>query len=88
MDDEDCEVMNEEMFDEFSEIFLKNRKSKILLTTSLTPSAKMFPFLKEIKSCFPNCYYYPREKYSISEIVEHASKREYSCLMVWRESRK
>lgn len=82
------EVAKEELYDEFSSYFSEGKKPKVLLTTSKTPSAKMFPFLKEIKSTLPFCFYYPRGSYSIAELAAEGWKRDYTCVMVWRESRK
>ena len=88
IDENDEEILEGENNDEFMNYFKYNRKPKILLTTSETPSSKMFGFLKEIKSSFPHCYYYPRQKYKIKEIAEYAYNRDYTTLMIFRESRK
>lgn len=88
VEDEDSQVAQEELFDEFSKYFLDKETPKILLTTSTTPSAKMFPFLKEIKSIFPKSYYWPRGDYKVKDICAYATNKGYSAVMVWRESRK
>ena len=82
------EVAKEELFDEFSQYFSDGKKPKVLMTTSKTPSAKMFPFLKEIKSTLPFCYYYPRGNYTMAELAEEGWKIDDTCVMGWRESRK
>lgn len=65
IDENDSEIENEEKYDEFSDVLEHRKEPKILITTSTTPSAKMFDFLKEIKNTIPHCYYYPREDYKI-----------------------
>jgi len=80
--EEDDEVLNEEKFDEFASFFDNQTKPKILLTTSERASAKLYEFLKEIVTVFPNCYYYPRRTYNLKEISIYAANRNYTDVMV------
>jgi len=65
IDDNDSEIENEEKYDEFSEVLDHKKQAKILMTTSIHPSKKVYQFLKEIKNTIPHCYYYPRQEYKI-----------------------
>ena len=74
--DDPEELLNEEKFDEFSTYFNEEKAPKILMTTSEKPPAEVFSFLKEIKTTFPNCFYYKRKfNYTLSEIAKYASNR-------------
>jgi len=57
----DHELEEEEACDEFSPYFEQLKDTKIFITTSMKPWAETFKFVKEIKECFPNMYYYPRK---------------------------
>lgn len=72
----------EESFDVFSD-FIKNKKeTKILLTTSKCPSRKAFDLLKDIKYLIPNCYFYPRKKFSFQEVVKNATEKGFTHVVV------
>mmetsp|Transcript_2867 Transcript_2867/g.2475 ORF Transcript_2867/g.2475 Transcript_2867/m.2475 type:complete len:245 (-) Transcript_2867:212-946(-) len=86
--EEDEEIKNEEEQDEFAEYFNEETTPKILMTTSDKPSAKIFDFLKEAKTIFPNCYYWPRKNYTLQEICKYAPSKGYTDVMVWREHQK
>lgn len=86
--EEDDELLNEEKFDEFASFFVEGAEPKLLMTTSEKPSRQLFDFLKEIKTAFPNCAYYPRRRFTLQEISEYCSNRGYTDIMVWRENRK
>ena len=86
--EEDAEIVNEEAIDEFAEYFEEKTTPKILMTTSERPSKYIYPFLKEIKTTFPNCFYWPRRNYTLQEICEYAPKKGYTDIMVWRENQK
>ena len=86
--EEDEELLNEEKFDEFSNFFNSDVETKILITSSIKPPKQMFEFLLTIKSIFPNAYYYPRKLFTVKEITTYAKNRNFTDLMIWRESRK
>lgn len=86
--EESEELKNDEAFDEFAEYFDNKVTPKILLTTSQKPSGYIFDFLKELKTTFPNCYYWPRKNYSLQEICKFAPNRGYTDVMVIRENQK
>ena len=85
---EDTELLNQENIDEFADYFKDATTPKILLTTSENPSKYLFPFLKEIKSTFPNCFYWPRRNYTLQEICKYAPTKGYTDVMVFRENQK
>ena len=86
--EEDTEVLNQESIDEFAEYFNEQTTPKILMTTSENPSKYIYPFLKEVKSTFPNCFYWPRRNYTLQEICKYAPSKGYTDIMVWRENQK
>ena len=86
--EEDEELINEEKFDEFADYFDEKLTPKILMTTSEKPHKETYDFMKEIKDVFPNCFFWPREDYTIKEICEYAPKKDYTHVMIWREHRR
>jgi len=86
--EEDAEIENQESIDEFADYFKETTTPKILLTTSENPSKYMYPFLKEIKTTFPNCFYWPRRNYTLQEICKYAPSKGYTDVMVFRENQK
>ena len=57
---EDEEVFGDEKDDEFHQIFSEGEVPKIMITTRPRPSKKLFPFLGDLMTLFPNSFYYPR----------------------------
>jgi len=41
--------------------------------------------MTEIKSVFPNSFYYPRKNYSLKEIASFAPNRDFTDIMVFSE---
>ena len=58
------------------------------MTTNNRPKGNLFDFLKEIRTCFPHCYYWPRRNYTLKEIQEYAPTKGYTDLMIWRENKR
>jgi len=44
--------------------------------------------MKEIKTTFPNCHYYPRSALTIKEVCEQAPQKGYTDVMIWREHKR
>ncbi|CAD7965307.1 unnamed protein product [Amoebophrya sp. A120] len=84
----DEEIANDEENDEFSPHFNFETEPKIMLTTNLKPSTKMFDFLKELVEVIPNTKYYKRKGLSLKQIIEYAKKRDFTMLMVVTENKK
>mmetsp|Transcript_29372 Transcript_29372/g.39715 ORF Transcript_29372/g.39715 Transcript_29372/m.39715 type:complete len:135 (-) Transcript_29372:364-768(-) len=82
-DDED--IKGEQEIDEFSSYFKTNKPPKILMTTNRRPSGKIFDFLKEVKTAFPNTEYYERKNFLIKDIIEWAKERDFTDVMVFYE---
>lgn len=69
-DPEDEEIRGEQDIDEFASYFNLETTPKILMTTNRRPKGKLFHFLKEIKSAFPNVEYYERKNFEIKKVIE------------------
>lgn len=86
--EEDEELEGEEKHDEFQDYFDSKVTPQILMTTSEHPKGTMFQFLQEVKDAFPNCHYWPRKGYTLKQISEYAQTKQYTDIMVWRESKR
>lgn len=84
-DDEDLELKGEQDIDEFASYFNFETTPKIIMTTNRRPKRKLFDFLKEIKSAFPNVEYYERKNFQIKNVIEKAKELGYTDLMLWYE---
>jgi ribosome production factor 1 len=84
----DDEVEADEADDEFAAHFNNERPPKVLLTTCYRPSKVMYTFLSEMLEVFPSAQYYKRAGFPLKKIVEFASKRDYTDVVVFNEDRK
>ena len=57
-----------------------------MLTTSYKPTKRLYNFMKELMIMFPNCYYYPRQKFKLEEIYEFGKNMGYSHVMIVRDA--
>ncbi|KAL4464459.1 hypothetical protein ABPG72_011747 [Tetrahymena utriculariae] len=87
-DENDQEMQNDEKFDEFASYFEGEYEPKVLMTTSQRPHSDLFDFMKEIKTTFPNCHYYPRCSLTVKEVCEQAPQKGYTDVMIWREHKR
>jgi ribosome production factor 1 len=85
---EDEEVMGDEASDEFADYFSDTIRPKILVTTRPRPSAQLFHFIGDLMRFFPKLYYYPRKSFSVKEICEFATPKDFTHLMVLGEKSK
>mmetsp|Transcript_33366 Transcript_33366/g.73774 ORF Transcript_33366/g.73774 Transcript_33366/m.73774 type:complete len:347 (+) Transcript_33366:113-1153(+) len=85
-DDEEVEADEEQ--DEFAAHFQRDRPPKVLLTTCYKPSSVMYTFLSEMLEVFPHAEYYKRNGFPLKKIVQFASNREFTDLVVFNEDRK
>eukprot|EP00392_Amoebophrya_sp_AT5.2_P014499 g14656.t1 len=83
----DEEIARDEDQDEFSPHFNFVTEPKIMLTTNLKPSKKMFSFLKELAAVLPNTKYYKRKGLGLKQILEYAKKRDFTLLLVVTENK-
>jgi ribosome production factor 1 len=60
VDKNDPELLADEADDEFADIFSCSRVPKIMITTKVRPSGRIFHVLRELMSLFPNSFYYKR----------------------------
>ena len=81
----DDDIKGEFNVDEFASYFNKEAIPKILMTTNRRPKGKVFDFMKEIKSVFPNTEYYERKNFLIKNVNEWAKERGFTDLMLWYE---
>lgn len=84
----DEEVAADEEQDEFAEHFANVRPPNVLITTSYKPSGIMYKFISEMLEVFPLATYYKRQGYPLKKIVEYASNREFTDIVVFNEDRK
>ncbi|CAD8144194.1 unnamed protein product [Paramecium pentaurelia] len=88
-EDDQEELQNEELIDEFQNYFQEGQDPKIIITTSERPSRQLFDFLKDVKDVFgPETHYWPRKQFSIKEIQEYSINKGYTELLIFREHRK
>jgi ribosome production factor 1 len=84
---DDEEVAADESMDEFAAHFARDRPPNVLLTTCYKPSGTMYKFLAEMLEVLPAATYYKRRGFPLKKIVEFASARDYTDLMVFNEDR-
>eukprot|EP00884_Botryococcus_braunii_P010775 jgi/Botrbrau1/1969/Bobra.0052s0012.1 len=84
--DEEVQADNEQ--DEFASYFRQETAPKVLLTTCYKPTGVMFMFMADIIDMLPNATFYKRQGYSLKKIVEYATAREFTDIMVFNEDRK
>eukprot|EP00030_Apusomonadida_sp_AF-17_P008563 a856_367.p1 GENE.a856_367~~a856_367.p1 ORF type:complete len:320 (-),score=141.43 a856_367:226-1146(-) len=85
-DEEVAEVLAQ---DKFASYFDGTRtEAKILFTTSKFPTKHIFPYLKNLIEVFPNAFYYKRGTYEIKKIVEYATERGFTDIVILAESKK
>ena len=85
---DDEEVMADEANDEFAEYFADTIRPKILVTTRPRPSGKLFHFIADLMRLFPQLYFYPRKHFTIKEIIDQSSAKDFTHLMVLSEKSK
>ena len=85
---DDEEVAADEGADEFAEHFANARPPNVLLTTCYRPSGVMYKLLSEMLEVLPAATYYKRSGYPLKKIVEYASNRGFTDLLVFNEDRK
>ena len=81
----DEDLKGEHAIDEFASYFNQETTPRILMTTNRRPKGKIFDFMKEVKSVFPNTEYYERKNFLIKKVIEWASERGFTDLMLWYE---
>ena len=85
---DDDEIMGDEATDEFADYFSDTVRPKIIVTTRPKPSAELFHFIADLMRFLPQLYYYPRKSYSVKEICEFATAKDFTHLIVLGEKSK
>jgi ribosome production factor 1 len=84
----DAEVAAEDSFDEFAGHFSGDAPPRTVVTTGQYPSRKLLDFMEEVVGLLPNCEYRQRGAIPIKQIVEAATKRGFTMLLVFTEKAK
>ncbi|CAI5467878.1 unnamed protein product [Closterium sp. Yama58-4] len=84
---DDDELHADEAQDEFAPHFNRERPPKVLITTCQRIHPTMKQFIKELLVVIPGSEYYERRQYRIKEIVQYASARDYTAMIVINENR-
>jgi ribosome production factor 1 len=84
----DQEVMGDEAEDEFAPYFADTIRPKIILTTRPRPSSELFFFIHDLMRFIPQLFYYPRKSFSVKEICEYATNKDFTHIMVLSEKQK
>lgn len=88
VDANDPEVQGDEAGDEFAKFLSGEKPSKLLITTRPRPSQKLFYFIADLQKLIPNLHFYPRKSYSVREICQFATNRDFTHVMVLSEKAK
>lgn len=88
-----CKPDDEELFvnndaDEFSAVLKQDRPPKILITTCRFNSTRGPAFIAELLTVIPNAQYYKRGTYDLKRIVEYATRKDFTSLMVVHTNRR
>ncbi|TYZ65744.1 hypothetical protein PybrP1_003093 [[Pythium] brassicae (nom. inval.)] len=84
----DDEIAGDEQDDEFAQIFANVETPKLMITTRPFPSGELFHFIRDLLSLVPNAFYYKRGTFDIKEIVQFATNKEFTHLIVLSEKSK
>ncbi|CAI5536318.1 unnamed protein product [Closterium sp. Naga37s-1] len=84
---DDDELHADEAQDEFAPHFNRERPPKVLITTCQRIHQSMKQLIKELLVVIPGSEYYERRQYRIKEIVQYASARDYTAMIVINENR-
>eukprot|EP00301_Raphidiophrys_heterophryoidea_P001723 c1081_g1_i1.p1 GENE.c1081_g1_i1~~c1081_g1_i1.p1 ORF type:complete len:313 (-),score=44.77 c1081_g1_i1:110-1003(-) len=83
----DDEIQGDEAYDEFCKYF-EGKTPRILLTSGTRPSKTLNVFMKELLYVFPRyCTFYQRMGYDIKKIMEFATSKGFTAIMLINENR-
>ena len=85
---DDPEVEADQADDEFAPYFSGDAQPKVLITTRPRPSQNLFYFIADLQKLIPSLHFYPRKSYSVKEICQFASNRDFTHLIVLSEKSK
>lgn len=81
----DEEVLRDEAEDEFASYFSGEKTPKLMITTKVNPSAKIYELISEMLNVFPNSFYYKRKQYPLKKIQLWAANKGFTHLLVLSE---
>jgi ribosome production factor 1 len=84
----DPEVAADEADDEFVSYFQGLATPKVLITTRPRPSQNLFYFIADLQKLIPGLHFYPRKSFSIKEICQFATNKDFTHLIVLSEKAK
>ncbi|GMF43709.1 unnamed protein product [Phytophthora fragariaefolia] len=84
----DEEIEADERDDEFASIFGNEETPKLMITTRPFPSGELYHFIKDLMDLLPNSFYYKRGTFDIKEIVQFATNKKFTHLVVLSEKSK
>ncbi|KAL3931608.1 MAG: hypothetical protein SGARI_004165, partial [Bacillariaceae sp.] len=85
---QDPEVAADEAEDEFARYFQSESPPKVLVTTRPRPSQRLFYFIADLQRLIPKLHFYPRKQFSLKEIGQFASNRDFTHVIVLSENAK
>ncbi|GFP97185.1 ribosome production factor 1 [Phtheirospermum japonicum] len=93
VDETVCKPDDEELFagndaDEFSAILNQDIVPKVLITTSRFHSSRGPAFISDLLSVIPNAHYHKRGTYDLKKIVEYATKKDFTSIIVVHTNRR
>jgi len=84
----DDEVAAEDSFDEFAAHFAGAQPPRTVVTTGRYPSPQLLEFMTQVVELLPNTEYRQRGAVPIKSVVQAASKRNFTMLLVFTEKAK
>ncbi|KAL3620229.1 hypothetical protein CASFOL_035141 [Castilleja foliolosa] len=93
VDETVCKPDDEELFagndaDEFSSILNQDIVPKVLITTARFHSSRGPAFISDLLSVIPNAHYHKRGTYDLKKIVEYATKKDFTSVVVVHTNRR
>jgi ribosome production factor 1 len=85
---QDPEVAADEAGDEFARYFQSETPPKVLVTTRPRPSQRLFYFIADLQRLIPKLHFYPRKKFSLKEICQFASNKDFTHVIILSENAK
>jgi len=85
---QDQEVAADEADDEFAAYFSGTEHPKVLITTRPRPSQQLFYFIADLQKLIPALHFYPRQSFTLKQICQFASNRDFTHLIVLSEKAK
>jgi len=85
---DDEEVFGDEQDDEFANYYANEKRPKIMITTRPKCSKKLFQFIGDLMQMIPNAFYYPRGNFTVEQIAQFATNKNFTHLIILAEKNK